>query len=530
MPPEQGPSDGLPPTDDTVLAGRYRLGPLLGQGGMGRVWEGTDELLGRDVAIKELTVPPGVGENERSELHTRMIREARTAAKLSHPSIVTIYDAIEVDGRPWIIMELVRAKSLSELIGEHGTLPCDQVAGYARQLVDALVVAHARGVVHRDVKPGNVLITPGGRVVLTDFGIAVLDGDSTLTRTGVLVGSPAYLAPEVARGQTARPPADLWSLGTTIYAALTGRSPFHRDAPLATLTAIISEDPPIPESAGALRPVLEGLLRKDPQQRMTAAQAAQVLRKIAAGTAPSPPADRPESSAASQGSGPAAPRTHGGRKRGRRRPALVAATAAAAVLAITGLIFAALNTEVPLLEPTPVAGSSDDGADTGTAEEETEEEAAAEPAGPPEGMHLHEDETGFSVHVPADWEMARQGNSVFFHNPGGGYLQIDQTTTPGDDALTDWQNQEGAISGNFTDYERVGMAYADNPDLGHYITAADWEFTHTTSEHGQMRAVNRAFHTDEYGYALFLNLPESEWEAGGREVLEESSRSFTPAG
>lgn len=505
-----------PDTAETLLlAGRYRRESLIGEGGMGRVWRGCDELLDRDVAIKELIFPPGMGHAERSELRKRMQREARTAARISHPSLVAIYDVVEADGRPWIIMELVQAQSLSTILNERGPLPTREVADYGRQLAHALTVAHAEGVVHRDVKPGNVLITDRGRVVVTDFGIAVHHSDSTLTRTGVLVGSPAYLAPEVARGQSATSASDLWSLGITLYAALEGRSPFHREAgPLATLTAIISEEAPPPPDSADLRFVLEGLLHKDPQRRMTGAETNQALRSITdeAGSTESVVARLRRSL------GGVSPRS--------RYLAVAAATAGVAAATIAMLVARVDGT-------TQEEDSSNDAAVAGNqaATSESQDDPGEVDQGPPQGMEMHSDETGFSLHVPETWDVEPQGeNMVYFHNPAGGHLLVDQTTTPGDDALTDWQNLEGQISGNFTDYEQVRLEHIDHPAMEPYHTAADWEFTHSNSEHGDMRAINRGFHTDEYGYALFLNMPETEWEDGGWELMEEFTESFEPAG
>ncbi|MEU6039570.1 protein kinase [Actinomadura sp. NPDC047616] len=267
-------------TGERLLARRYRLVTPVGRGGMGTVWHAHDEVLGRDVAVKEVILPHGLTDEERAVQHKRTFREARTAARLGHPGVITVYDVVEEDGRPWIIMELLRAPSLDQIIKSEGPLEPRRAAELGRQMLAALHAAHEAGVLHRDVKPSNVLVSRGDRAVLTDFGIATSAGDATLTQTGLVMGSPAYIAPERARGRTAGPASDLWSLGVTLYAMLHGKSPFERSEPMAALVAVISEEPDPPENAGPLTPVIEGLLRKNPDQRMDAIEAGALLDDI----------------------------------------------------------------------------------------------------------------------------------------------------------------------------------------------------------------------------------------------------------
>lgn len=264
-----------------VLADRYELISPLGRGTMGTVWRAHDRSLGREVAIKEIRQEPGLSEAQRTELRERMIREGRMAARISHPSVATIHDAIVEDGSPWIIMELVQARSLERVIEEEGPLPPRLVAEIGVDLLGALRAAHAQGVLHRDVKPGNVLITESGRVVLTDFGIAKAVGDTSLTRTGMVIGSPGYTAPERARGEHTGPESDLWSLGATLYFAVEGRPAYERSSVSETLAALMSEQVDTPTQAGPLRPVLEQLLNRDYKTRLTAAQASAILRAVA---------------------------------------------------------------------------------------------------------------------------------------------------------------------------------------------------------------------------------------------------------
>ncbi|MCW2890213.1 MAG: serine/threonine protein kinase [Streptosporangiaceae bacterium] len=247
---------------------------------MGTVWQAYDEVLGRDVAVKEVILPYGLTDDERDTQYKRTFREARTAARLGHPGVVTVYDVVEEDGRPWIIMELIRARSLDQVIKKDGPLHWRRAAEVGRQMLGALHAAHEAGVLHRDVKPSNVLLAAGDRAVLTDFGIATSVGDTTLTTTGLVMGSPAYIAPERARGRPTGPASDLWSLGVAIYAMVDGKSPFERSEPMASLVAIISDDPAWTAAAGPLWPVIEGLLHKDPDQRMTAHEAGLVLDDI----------------------------------------------------------------------------------------------------------------------------------------------------------------------------------------------------------------------------------------------------------
>jgi serine/threonine protein kinase len=260
-----------------LLARRYRLGKPVGRGGMGTVWQAHDEVLGRDVAVKEVILPHGLSDDERAIQYKRTFREARTAARLGHPGVVTVYDVVEEDGRPWIIMELIQSRSLDQVIKGEGPLPPRRAAEIGRQMLAALHAAHEAGVLHRDVKPSNVLLGPGDRAVLTDFGIATATGDVTLTQTGLVMGSPAYIAPERARGRTVGPASDLWSLGITLYAMVDGKSPYERSEPMASLVAIISEEPEPAANAGPLAPVIEGLLRKNPDERMNAREAGMLL-------------------------------------------------------------------------------------------------------------------------------------------------------------------------------------------------------------------------------------------------------------
>ncbi|MFG1853908.1 serine/threonine-protein kinase [Actinomadura geliboluensis] len=257
---------------DGVLAGRYRRLDRIGRGGMGSVWRAHDLDLGREVAVKELLVPEQVTDRERLDWYARMEREARAAARLRHPGIVTVYDRVTgEDGRPWIVMELIEGRSLGDVLADQGALPPREVAMIGLAMLDALSAAHAQGVVHRDVKPANVLLE-GDRVLLTDFGIAALEGDATITRSGMVLGTPAYMSPEQVEGEPVTPASDLWSLAATLYAAVEGRRPFDGASHGAVFVAIATRQPPAPRCGGPLAQALDGLLRKNPDERLRPAQ------------------------------------------------------------------------------------------------------------------------------------------------------------------------------------------------------------------------------------------------------------------
>jgi hypothetical protein len=262
-----------------LLAGRYRLLRVLGRGGMSAVWAAHDELLGRDVALKEVAPPPGQPGESPGQLRERALREARAAARVAHHCAVTVFDVAEGDGAHWIVMELLPPRTLADELALSGRLPAPAAARIGLDLLEALASAHAAGVLHRDVKPSNVLLTEG-RAVLADFGIATVDGDAPGVEHGLVVGSPAYMAPERARGEAPSPASDLWALGATLYAAVEGRPPFWREAPLPTLTAVLTEDAPAPQHAGPLAGLVTGLLARDPATRPDAALARRVLQGV----------------------------------------------------------------------------------------------------------------------------------------------------------------------------------------------------------------------------------------------------------
>ncbi|MFD6981282.1 serine/threonine-protein kinase [Streptomyces sp. NPDC059956] len=276
-----------------LLAGRYRLSDILGKGGMGTVWRAQDETLGRTVAVKELRFGSGVDDDEKRRLITRTLREAKAIARIRSGGAVTVYDVVDEDGRPWIVMELIEGPSLAEFIRESGPLTPRRAAEVGLAVLDVLRAAHRQGILHRDVKPSNVLLADhgNGRVILTDFGIAQVEGDPSVTSTGMLVGAPSYISPERARGQRPGPPADMWSLGGLLYAAVEGVPPYDKGSALATLTAVMTEPVEPPKNAGPLTEVIYGLLVKDPAHRLDDERARVLLTAVI--EAPEQPAPVP---------------------------------------------------------------------------------------------------------------------------------------------------------------------------------------------------------------------------------------------
>jgi len=538
-----------PVTEDRLVGGRYRLGRELGRGGMGTVWAARDEVLGRDVAIKEVVAPPSLSAEERRLVRERTLREARAAAQVSCSTAVTVYDVVEEADRPWVVMELLPTRSLADLLREEGTLSPRRAAEVGLDVLAALTAAHGAGVLHRDVKPSNVMVDDG-RVVLADFGIATLEGDPSLTSSGMLVGSPSYMAPERARGHGPLPASDLWSLGATLFTAVEGRAPFERDSQLATLAAVVGEDTPRAPAAGPLEPVLLALLAKDPGERPDPAR----LRDMLEAVVRSPDAERPRSARpapapVSDATTPipvvVAP-TH------RRRLRAVLALLVAALLVAAGALAVTDAMREPSGDEQGVAtGPSFPADEGGTSDEAPPDEPAAvdEPAGgseadppaeeaPPDqgeqapadslptGYVLHEDPTGFRIGVPEGWEPSTDGPRTYFRDPESSrYLMVDQTTEPADDALADWEANEQAVSQRLADYQRVSMERVDYRDYD----AVDWEFTFA-GDGDRVHVVNRNVRVDdERAYAIYWSTPDSRWDESFG-VFEVAVESFRPAG
>jgi eukaryotic-like serine/threonine-protein kinase len=330
---------------DQIVAGRYRLAERLGGGGMGVVWRADDERLRRTVAVKQVILPPSLDDARLAEIRRRTMREGRIAAKLHHPQLITVYDVIEDDGRPYLIMEYLPSTSLSKKLDEDGALAPAEAARIGVQCAGALAAAHAAGVVHRDVKPGNILVGDNGTVKITDFGVSRVVEDVTGTATGTFVGTPAYLAPEVAQGRDVTFSSDVYSLGATLYQAVEGTSPVGKsDNPMRILHRIASGTVIPPVKAGPLAPILLRMLSTDPAERPTMPEAKAALEELAAeATTIVPDSPAPPAAAAAPATPPVTPAPRTEREPRRRRAALLLAVVCVLVAVVTTLV--ALNVD-----------------------------------------------------------------------------------------------------------------------------------------------------------------------------------------
>jgi serine/threonine protein kinase len=507
----------------TVLAERYRLLGLIGQGGMSRVWHGRDEVLDRDVAVKELVPPAGF---MRDEVRERTLREARAAARLNHPNVVRVYDVFTADERPWIVMEYLPSHSLHDLITAEGPLPPARVAQLGLDVLAALRAAHASGVLHRDVKPSNVLLGEGGRVVLSDFGIATLQGEASVTQPGLVLGSPAYMAPERASEGLTGPESDLWSLGATLYAAVEGHPPYDRSTAIATLAALAAQEPDPAKRAGPLRPALDALLRRDPAKRADAAEAERLLRKALGRSRPVKPKRRPRP--APERLEPATVKIRPPRRHSPVRRAVVAAVAAVAILTLI-LVYADTagrrqeqHSPPARSESTPTTGVRS----PGPAPSRPGGNAARALAALPPGWKVYKDpQNGFQVEVPGNWPATYDGTIVYFREPGGGrVLGVDKSDHPKPDPLTDWRTQASyrVAAGNFPGYHEIKIA-----TVSYFLKAADWEYTYD-GRGGRLHVVNRNFVTSPtQAYAIFWLTPDAQW-AANLPTFEQITATFQP--
>ncbi|MFD4789935.1 protein kinase [Streptomyces sp. NPDC058459] len=500
-----------------LVAGRYRLTDSIGSGGMGRVWRAHDEVLHRQVAVKELTAALYVSESDQHVLLARTRAEARAAARINHSAVVTVHDVLEHDGRPWIVMELVEGESLADAVKERGRIEPREAARIGLWVLRALRAAHTAGVLHRDVKPGNVLLGRDGRVLLTDFGIAQIEGDSTITRTGEVVGSVDYLAPERIRGHDPGPASDLWALGATLYTAVEGRSPFRRTSPLGTMQAVVEEDAEEPRNAGALGPVIAALLHKDPARRPDLPTAERMLDDAAAGRrtetvpvlAPSPqhtaPAPAPHTVVTSVAPVPA--------RRGRRVRRLVPAAAAVLVFG-TSLAVGYLQwggDHDATTTPSASGPASPGPAGTGTV---------------PDDWQRHDDPVGFSLSLPKGWTREVYGVSgdlkQIDYTPDNGrhFVRIAVDTSPDFADVRAHQEDLEQQLHRLVDYRRVrmeGNTYRDRP-------GSLWEYTWNALARdapyvaGPRRAVEEAYLSrDGTEYVIYLSSPAEDWATAARQ-------------
>jgi tRNA A-37 threonylcarbamoyl transferase component Bud32 len=552
----------LPSGAERRIADRYAMRvPPLGHGGMGVVWRAEDTLLGREVAIKEVRLPPTLAADERARMRARVMREARVAARLNHPGAVTLHDIVDEDGRPFIVMELVPAPTLTDLVAAEGTLPPARAAAIGLRLLDTLETAHRVGIVHRDVKPSNVMVCEDGSTKLTDFGIASLKGDPAVTASGLLLGSPAYMAPEQADQEPVGPPTDLWSLGATMYFAVEGVPPFERGGPVPTLAAVVGEDPRPMRRAGPLEPAITALLSKSPADRPTASEVRRALRKVAAHAddgdrtpapgpadravrasgqvavaAARPPAEPPVTVTAQLAALPgrssppptavvvepggalrapagraAAPATApaGARRRG---PRLLTAVLATAVVLLLGLLgWRALTT--------PQQFGPD----------------SASPAVPSaQRWEGYADRNGaYELQRPAGWTI-REGPGgawVEFVEPGDTgrrfKVQVDEDTK---DPLRAWQEAEEGLRSKFpTSYRRIALERSafEPPGTSEPVRAAVWEFSHE-SDQRLVRKWDLSLVTAERRYSVLFETGPADW-ASSTGMLSRFLQGFDPA-
>jgi len=565
------------PTPPGPLADRYELGPALGRG-RSTVYRGTDTRLRRPVAVKQVELASGLEDADR--VRTRAMREARAAAALNDSCVVTVYDVVEEAGAIWLVMELVEAPSLSQLV-EDGPLGHPRAARVGLDVLTALEAAHRVGIVHRDAKPANVLVLPGDRAKLTDFGVASIRDESRLTMTGLIVGSPSYMAPEQARGAEVGPAADLWALGAMLYYATEGEPPFLGDSALATASAVVNGEPRPAGSPGALTGLIARLLTKDPDIRATAAETRAALRRVAGpdrrdataayarapvppaapvvpaappavpqdatptavpAAPPVPPAPAPapgppggERAALAAGAAAAFPpvdaprRRYEGPRRSRPRPGLVAAAAAAVLLLVAVVI--ALRSAGDGGGGDPNAGGTGNAttlAPTTAAQGPTATTAAptttvADGAIPADWRVYRGGGGAYTLGYPRDWQVRPAGGPrIDFVNPKtGAYLRVDWTATPGDDPTADWRNQAQSFARRHPGYQEIGIAPATYRDYN----AALWEFRYGNNP--RLHVANLGFVTGGKGYALYYQAPESQW-AGDQALLRQLKRSFRP--
>lgn len=548
-----------------AVGGRYELHDLLGRGGMGSVWRGEDLLLQRPVAVKRVELPAHLPDHERSTLRSRVLREARAAARVGHPRLVTIFDVVEEEGTVFLVQELVDAPTLKQLVNERGPLRPAEVARIGVQLAEGLAAAHANGVIHRDVKPSNVMVRDDGSVKLADFGIASVSGDPQITGTGVVIGSPAYMAPEQATGETVGAAADVWSLGATLYFAVEGTQPFGKSDTLSTLTAVVNEPPRTTTRAGGLDTVLTRLLQKDPAARPSVAEVARLLDGVqdakptsamtqvrAAGYVETDRtvAHREVAPVQEYGDEPAPvyepmrpARTPGG---GGGR--FVIGALVLVVLLVGGIALAMTmadreDTGRDALDaagdPTPSTTDAPEGDERApsttkvpaTTAAPTTSAAPAAPAAAgkvPAGWTTYTDEkTGYTVAHPEGWRIKRPGgNRTDFTDPKtGSYLRVDWTDEPGESAQDAWKEQSENFAEDHANYREIRIepttfAGSDNASL--------WEYSYTGGG-AALHAYNLGFvlPNKEYGFALNFQTREDQW-AASQPTWEQLKAGFTP--
>ena len=541
-------------TAQRLVGGRYTLLEPLGQGGMGTVWRARDELLRREVAVKHVTLPPAVEGADPPALRQRVMREAQAAARLSHPGSVTVFDVLEDAGSVHIVMELLDAETLAETVDSRGPLEVHEAARIGLELVGALDTAHRLGIVHRDVKPGNVMLLRNGGIKLADFGIARVQDDPGLTGTGQVIGSPSYMAPEQAMDGTVGPAADWWGLGATLYYAVEGRPPFERAGALPTLTAVVNDDPSPAERAGPLAPLLGRLLAKDPALRPDASELRARLRALAepeeatrstwattvgdedgparedgttrvdsapppvapplvarppvAPTAPPPaPAPAPAPPPPGRTRRDPAPARHPGAGGGRPGRGL----AVAALLAGVALLVALLGWTASPSDDREETAAGETTETTGTPETTGagSPRTAATEAAPGDWVTYTDPKVGYRIAHPPGWQVKPlDGTRTDITDPATGtYLRVDWTDTPGPSPEGAWEGLSRSFGARHEAYEEIRI----DPTTYKGFDAAVWEYEYTSGG-ARLHAVNLGMVTGRYGFALNFQAAESRWD------------------
>jgi hypothetical protein len=533
-----------------VVGGRYRLTRLIGSGGMGRVWLARDEVLHRQVAVKEVVLPPELSGGEIDELRQRMLREGRAAGRLSHPNVVAIYDVVQEGERPWIVMEYVPSRSLYQVVKQDGPVAPRRAAEIGLAILRALRAAHGAGVLHRDVKPGNVLLAEDGRVVLTDFGLATFDGDGAITRAGLIMGSAQYISPERARDGASSPESDLWSLGATLYAAVEGRSPYARDSSMATLTALATAPPDPARRAGPLQVVLDGLLQKHPRHRMRPAEAEALLRRIADGEYPragmrragkpqrqrvNEPVDPPEVDPSSTGGAPSPVRLRTATEEtlNYRPPqrlwgrwfvaaagvvVLVTAAAVAATMPWQGDGRDAGANAPPTGEAQPTGAALSAAMrvqacldQSGSAESPVSPGPTAVPGGYAvinPNFTYHVDGAGFHLQVPRDWMTSRLGPLLCFRDPSSPKalaVHVDGRIDGEPMSLLAATEDTWRAAAGLAEYERISLEET-------YIGDGSADLEYTYARGGQtMHGENRMLRLSDQVFTIFWLTTDLYW-------------------
>ncbi|WP_433368756.1 protein kinase domain-containing protein [Actinoplanes sp. CA-142083] len=527
-----------------LIAGRYCLLEPVGSGGMGRVWLARDEMLDRDVAVKEFVPPDWMTDDEKTRLRDRTLREARSAGRLNHPHVVRVYDVVHAEGLPWIVMEYVPSRSLHQVINEDGPYSPVAAARIGLAVLDALSAAHRAGVLHRDVKPHNVLIGLDGRVVLTDFGLATFVDDGSVTGPGLVVGSPQYVSPERARDGASTVESDMWSLGATLYAAVEGRSPYARETAMSTLMSLATEPPDPPERAGLLGPVLLGLLRHDPEARLTASEVERRLRMVVAaapggGNVPSPRRARVTASAAAPVSvrtlppprvaeapvspAPAVPASSSlPASRSRPLALLIAVGLAGLVLIGAGGFLLSRADDMPVAGPSPSAAAPSFVTVGFSPAACSAPAPSSAPRLPQKGSALgvngwrllpgwsyFTDGSGFHIPVPDGWTYTKSGTMYCFRDTQGDrVLSLDTGRNPIGDPVKACRTEASRLvaAGALPGYHEISIE--KRPLLN---KAADWEYQYRGPDGAALHAQTRWFTNSGRGFALSWATREIDW-------------------